>query len=107
MSLAVLDVRQEVLGGQRQSLGGPREQVAHRASEASETPHISDVVRGGSLSGGNPLQQHAERALVCGYTSSEAAHLAETQESPHGGVVHGNGAGVSSNPPMRKTILLK
>ena len=37
----------------------------------------------------------------------EAAPLVETRESPHGGVVHGNGAGVSLNPPMRKTILLK
>ena len=69
----------------------------HRPSNASETPHINDVVRGGSLSGGNPLQQHAERALMCGYTGSEAAPLVETRESPHGGVVHGTGAGVPSS----------
>ena len=54
----------------------------YRPSNASETPHLNDVVRGGSLSGGNPLQQHAERALVCGYYELEGRSIGGNTEDP-------------------------
>ena len=59
MSLAVLDVRQEVLGGQRQSLGG-------RCESALTVPRM-------------PLKHHTSAMWSEGVPSQVAIHHSSTQ----------------------------